>query len=551
MGNEKQRKTFLSYSRANKDFAIKLAKELKAEGFLVWLDQLDIPAGSRWDREVEKALKESEIFMIILTQASVDSENVMDEIGYAIDTRKRFLPVLLEDCDVPLRLRRFQYVDFTTKSFDEGVESAKELLRSLIAQTTIPRVEVPTDDQDQSGQSEREAQVEAGRIAKQKSDDEMVANVKAEIKRREKEESGRLAMQKAEADRIAKKKAEEEQLAKQKVEYEQLAQAKAETERKAKEEADRLAAQKAVLDGNAKKEAERLTKQKAEDERLAKAKAEAERKAKEEADRLAIQKAENEAKTEADSKANAKAKPVEATPSVMNVKTVSVVTVQKKPISKGLILGVAVVVVLIIAGISFNAISKNGGNNNPSIINSTTKAPIVSNLVTEFPTPTKSPVPTASPVPTDPRSMLLSASDAKDLLQSGVDIKGFYSFAKELYSQDQLTEFGNEPIPLTLANNDSLVLGYYSCEKTEEIRDAREQVTSYSFTIDGIVILGTNIASYDYKQDGDLPFCHTVDVVFANWLSGTYIIHQQVEQTEKVEDVDPYTDYIDYILTVP
>ena len=141
---EKQRKTFLSYSRINKDFAIRLARELKSEGFDIWLDQLDIPAGSRWDREVERALKESEIFMIILTASSVESENVLDEIGYAIDNHKRFLPVLLEKCEVPLRLRRFQYVDFTDKSFDDGVQSAKDLLRNLIAQPTIPRMNPPS-----------------------------------------------------------------------------------------------------------------------------------------------------------------------------------------------------------------------------------------------------------------------------------------------------------------------------------------------------------------------------------------------------------------------
>ena len=49
---EKQRRTFLSYSRTNKDFALRLAKELKAEGFPVWLDQLDIPLGVCWDVEV-------------------------------------------------------------------------------------------------------------------------------------------------------------------------------------------------------------------------------------------------------------------------------------------------------------------------------------------------------------------------------------------------------------------------------------------------------------------------------------------------------------------
>ena len=116
MSPDKQRRTFISYSRINKDFALELAKELKLEGFDVWLDQLDIPLGARWDREVEKALKESEIFLIILTSASVASENVLDEIGYAIDSGKRILPILLEECEIPLRLRRFQYVDFTNKS---------------------------------------------------------------------------------------------------------------------------------------------------------------------------------------------------------------------------------------------------------------------------------------------------------------------------------------------------------------------------------------------------------------------------------------------------
>ncbi len=143
MSPEKQRRTFLSYSRINKDFALKLAKELKSAGFLVWLDQLDIPTGARWDNELEKALEECEIFMLILTPAAIGSENVKDEIGYAIDNNKRILPILLENCNVPLRLRRFQYVDFTTMSYDEGVKSAKQLLTNLINEATVPKRKNP------------------------------------------------------------------------------------------------------------------------------------------------------------------------------------------------------------------------------------------------------------------------------------------------------------------------------------------------------------------------------------------------------------------------
>ena len=108
MNTLKRRGAFISYSRRDKEFALEFARELRAAGYLVWLDQLDIPTGARWDDEVEKALREHEIFLIILTPASVSSENVKDEIGYAIDHGKRIMPVLLEACDVPLRLRRFQ-----------------------------------------------------------------------------------------------------------------------------------------------------------------------------------------------------------------------------------------------------------------------------------------------------------------------------------------------------------------------------------------------------------------------------------------------------------
>lgn len=131
MNTEKQRLTFISYSRDDKNFALALAKELRSSGFLVWLDQLDIPTGSRWDDEVEKALENCEIFMVILTPNSIASNNVKDEIGYAIDSNKQILPILLENAKVPFRLRRFQYVDFTSKNHDEGIEAAKQLLIKL------------------------------------------------------------------------------------------------------------------------------------------------------------------------------------------------------------------------------------------------------------------------------------------------------------------------------------------------------------------------------------------------------------------------------------
>jgi TIR domain-containing protein/WD40 domain-containing protein len=141
MNTAKQRWTFISYSRKDKEFALKFARELKSAGYLVWLDQLDIPTGARWDDAVEMALRECEIFLIILTTASISSENVKDEIGYAIDHGKRIVPVLLEECEIPLRLRRFQYVDFSEMKLGEGLKRVEQLLENFLSDQPIP---VPT-----------------------------------------------------------------------------------------------------------------------------------------------------------------------------------------------------------------------------------------------------------------------------------------------------------------------------------------------------------------------------------------------------------------------
>ena len=177
MTAEKQRLTFISYARDDKDFALELAKELRAAGFLIWLDQLDIPTGSRWDDEVQSALERCEIFMVILTPDSTASNNVKDEIGYALDSNKRILPVLLENANIPFRLRRFQYVDFTHKSYKEGIEVAEQLLRRLLDEPTAPSAAIPVEARP------HQARAEGERAAPQDSDADRLARQRAEAAR--------------------------------------------------------------------------------------------------------------------------------------------------------------------------------------------------------------------------------------------------------------------------------------------------------------------------------------------------------------------------------
>ena len=118
---------FFSYSREDSDFALKLAEDLKAAGANVWLDQLDIRPGERWDRAVEDALTNSHRMVVLLSPASVKSINVMDEVSFALGEQKAVIPVIIRECMVPFRLRRVQHVDFR-RDYMRGLQ---ELLKAL------------------------------------------------------------------------------------------------------------------------------------------------------------------------------------------------------------------------------------------------------------------------------------------------------------------------------------------------------------------------------------------------------------------------------------
>ncbi|MBT8261498.1 MAG: toll/interleukin-1 receptor domain-containing protein [Bacteroidia bacterium] len=113
---------FFSYSRDNSDFVLGLAKELKDAGANVWLDQMDIKPGTRWDKSIETALKESGTLLVVLSKSAVASHNVMDEVSYALEEGKTVVPILLEECDVPFRLRRLQFADFI-QSRESGMQT--------------------------------------------------------------------------------------------------------------------------------------------------------------------------------------------------------------------------------------------------------------------------------------------------------------------------------------------------------------------------------------------------------------------------------------------
>ena len=118
---------FLSYAREDAEFVLRLAKDLRVGGAGVWVDQLDIAPGQRWDRAVEDALAKCLELVVILSPSAVESTNVMDEVSLALEDGKMVVPVLHSQCKVPFRLRRLQYVDLSL-DYKAGLDRLLETL---------------------------------------------------------------------------------------------------------------------------------------------------------------------------------------------------------------------------------------------------------------------------------------------------------------------------------------------------------------------------------------------------------------------------------------
>jgi uncharacterized protein len=192
---------FISYCRTDEEFALRLAQDLKDAGAAVWLDQIDIIPGHSWDNAVEGALRAATKMLVILTPTSVSSENVRDEIAYALKQGKIVIPVLYMECEIPLRLERKQHIDFRA-NYAHGVDLLlRELRVDHSNQTALDRA-AEGDVQRQLASQARDAEAERGRLeeqAKQKHAREAEAKAK---RRRLEEQAKREQAREAEAERL-------------------------------------------------------------------------------------------------------------------------------------------------------------------------------------------------------------------------------------------------------------------------------------------------------------------------------------------------------------
>lgn len=97
MDKTNEKYVFISYSSKHQQMADSVRHLFVGEGINCWMAPYDIPAGSSYARVINDAIESCSCFVLLLTDASQNSQFVEKEVERAISYRKVVIPVQLED----------------------------------------------------------------------------------------------------------------------------------------------------------------------------------------------------------------------------------------------------------------------------------------------------------------------------------------------------------------------------------------------------------------------------------------------------------------------
>ncbi len=245
--NKRPLKVFLCHTSADKPAVRKLYKRLVADGVNAWLDVENLLPGQKWEEEIAKAIRESDVVIVCLSEKSINKEGfVQKEIKFALDVADEktegtiyIIPARLEECKVPDRLKMYQWVDLFQKSGYGKLKKSLNARAEKIGATLVDKIK-------------KNALETTEKLVHEKEEKEIAEKARLEAEELARQKAAKEKADREAAEKIAREKAEKEAAEKERLEAEEIARQKA-----AKEKADREAAEKAAREKAEKDAAEK------------------------------------------------------------------------------------------------------------------------------------------------------------------------------------------------------------------------------------------------------------------------------------------------------
>jgi len=124
---------FISHSSVDKPLVDKLVKDITAIGVTVWYDKFDIALGDSIPGKINEGLANAKYFIIVLSDASVKSNWVQEELNFAlmkqINLNGTFIiPIKINQCEVPPLLSHRKYLNIKD-NYQTSIQELLDLLK--------------------------------------------------------------------------------------------------------------------------------------------------------------------------------------------------------------------------------------------------------------------------------------------------------------------------------------------------------------------------------------------------------------------------------------
>ena len=146
---------FISYASQDREKILDLVERLGSAGVPVWIDQMGIEGATMWSQEIVAAIRGCKVLILAISKNSADSENVVKEVALASESRKRILPVYLEQAEIPESMA-YQLAGIQRVDFFEGQEEIGQ--QSVIRALSKLGVTVSEEASTAAGESKRSSQ---------------------------------------------------------------------------------------------------------------------------------------------------------------------------------------------------------------------------------------------------------------------------------------------------------------------------------------------------------------------------------------------------------
>ena len=128
---------FISYSSKNKNVADAIVSEFESNGIKCWYAPRDIMPGEEWVTAITRALENCKLQVLVYTEESNTSRQVMNEVAVAFNAGKTIVPFRLSEdkmsSEFEYYLTRVHWLDAVTPPLQEKIENLREYVDIILS----------------------------------------------------------------------------------------------------------------------------------------------------------------------------------------------------------------------------------------------------------------------------------------------------------------------------------------------------------------------------------------------------------------------------------